>query len=57
MTLNVLVESLKIKVSTKRHFKKFLLWLGNIGLDYALTRHNLGFDVLNYIAKEGTKIY
>ena len=32
--------------------KKFLIvGLGNIGLDYALTRHNLGFDVLNYIAK------
>ena len=32
--------------------KKFLVvGLGNIGVDYALTRHNLGFDVLNYIAK------
>ena len=32
--------------------KKFLMvGLGNIGVDYALTRHNLGFDVLNYIAK------
>ena len=32
--------------------KKFLIvGLGNIGVDYALTRHNLGFDVLNYIAK------
>ena len=33
--------------------KKFLIvGLGNIGVDYALTRHNLGFDVLNYIAKK-----
>ena len=33
--------------------KKFLIvGLGNIGIDYALTRHNLGFDVLNYIAKK-----
>ena len=32
--------------------KKFLIvGLGNIGIDYALTRHNLGFDVLNYVAK------
>ena len=32
--------------------KKFLIvGLGNIGIDYALTRHNLGFDVLNFIAK------
>ena len=33
--------------------RKFLIvGLGNIGIDYALTRHNLGFDVLNYIAKK-----
>ena len=33
--------------------KKFLIvGLGNIGIDYTLTRHNLGFDVLNYIAKK-----
>ena len=33
--------------------KKFLIvGLGNMGIDYALTRHNLGFDVLNYIAKK-----
>ena len=32
--------------------KKFLIvGLGNIGIDYALTRHNLGFDVLNYITQ------
>tara|TARA_B100000963_G_C22517050_1_gene621159 strand:+ start:191 stop:802 length:612 start_codon:yes stop_codon:yes gene_type:complete len=32
--------------------KKFLIvGLGNIGKDYEFTRHNLGFDVLNYIAK------
>ncbi len=33
--------------------KKFLIiGIGNIGIDYAFTRHNLGFDVLNYIAKK-----
>ena len=33
--------------------KKFLIiGIGNIGKDYAFTRHNLGFDVLNYIAKK-----
>ena len=32
--------------------KKFLIvGLGNIGIDYAFTRHNLGFDVLNYVAQ------
>ena len=32
--------------------KKFLIvGIGNIGIDYAFTRHNLGFDVLNYVAQ------
>ena len=32
---------------------KFLIvGLGNIGDEYAHTRHNIGFDVLNYLAKE-----
>lgn len=32
--------------------KKFLVvGIGNIGINYAFTRHNLGFDVLNYIAE------
>lgn len=32
---------------------KFLIaGLGNIGEDYAGTRHNIGFDVLDYMAKE-----
>ena len=29
-----------------------IIGIGNIGIDYAFTRHNLGFDVLNYIAKK-----
>lgn len=32
---------------------KFLLaGLGNIGAEYEMTRHNIGFEVLNYLAKE-----
>ena len=41
-----------IKSQPKDISKKFLIvGIGNIGIDYALTRHNLGFDLLNYIAK------
>ena len=41
------------KSQPKSISRKFLIvGLGNIGIDYALTRHNLGFDVLNYIAKK-----
>lgn len=32
--------------------KFLIIGLGNIGDEYANTRHNIGFDVLDYIAKE-----
>jgi len=33
--------------------KKYLIaGLGNIGAEYANTRHNIGFDVLDFLAKE-----
>jgi PTH1 family peptidyl-tRNA hydrolase len=36
-----------------KKMSKFLIaGLGNIGDEYAGTRHNIGFDVLDYIAKE-----
>ncbi len=32
--------------------KFLIIGLGNIGEEYANTRHNIGFDVLDYLAKE-----
>jgi peptidyl-tRNA hydrolase, PTH1 family len=41
--------------NTKQPMKKFLIvGLGNIGAEYVNTRHNIGFKILDYIArKEG----
>lgn len=33
--------------------KFLIIGLGNIGDEYAHTRHNIGFDVLEHLAKEG----
>lgn len=43
------------KVASDEHntMKKYLIvGLGNIGADYANTRHNVGFKILNYLAKK-----
>ena len=44
----------KASTSTEEHpMKKFLIvGLGNIGDDYANTRHNIGFKILDFFAKE-----
>ena len=38
--------------------KKFLIvGLGNIGLEYDNTRHNVGFKILDHIAKENKALW
>ena len=37
--------------------KFLIIGLGNIGDEYAHTRHNIGFDVLDYLAKENDLKY
>ena len=40
-------------VSQDELMKKFLIvGLGNIGSDYEHTRHNIGFDIVNYMANK-----
>ncbi|HNP32169.1 MAG TPA: aminoacyl-tRNA hydrolase [Flavobacterium sp.] len=45
----------KIKSENSEEMKKFLIvGLGNIGTEYANTRHNIGFKVLDYIAEKAS---
>jgi len=42
----------KIELTEENEMKKFLIvGLGNIGEKYANTRHNIGFKILDYVAK------
>ncbi len=42
----------KKEVSTEDMKKFLIVGLGNIGAEYANTRHNIGFKVLDYLAKK-----
>lgn len=49
--MNWLLNFLKSK--SKKDVKKYLIiGLGNIGSEYVNTRHNIGFKIIDYIAKE-----
>ena len=56
--MNFLVKILtlfhsKSKENTQRNMKKFLIvGLGNIGEKYENTRHNIGFKILDFVAKQ-----
>jgi len=39
------------------HMKFLIVGLGNIGSEYANTRHNIGFDVVDYLAKDAGVSY
>jgi PTH1 family peptidyl-tRNA hydrolase len=52
--LNTILNYKKIAVKTDDMNKFLIVGLGNIGAEYANTRHNIGFKVLDFIAnKEG----
>jgi len=52
--LNTLLNYKKTAVNTDDMIKFLIVGLGNIGAEYANTRHNIGFKVLDFIAnKEG----
>ena len=52
--LNTLLNYKKTAVNTDDMNKFLIVGLGNIGAEYANTRHNIGFKVLDFIAnKEG----
>ncbi len=56
--LRALFFKKKLKVQEKDTMKKFLIvGLGNIGKEYSNTRHNIGFKILDYIAKEESLIF
>ena len=57
--LKILVDLFKTSIAAEEHpMKKFLIiGLGNIGVDYANTRHNIGFKILDHVAKQESIIF
>ena len=53
MKLSIPFLSLSFKKENKKNMKSYLVvGLGNIGSKFEKTRHNIGFDIVEYIAKQ-----
>ena len=47
--IDFLVSKFKSSIDLNKYL---VVWIGNIGIDYFKTRHNLGFEALDFISAQ-----